>query len=217
MSRDLAVDPPGPVQEAQAALSGRVSTECPRPQIEVGTGIWRLRREGPASSWRICAEPSSRLPAGLAWHRQAAAPLRRLGGTAARQGRALQHLWRASYGPVRRLHDLRHACSCRPGSPELRIDLMSRASYFLAASLALSTSSPFWSGGTGPDRPTRNYGHAAGGSSTRMPRAGAGDLRSPWATNISAISTCWSMPADRGRFEDLVGSSAQRALSPRWS
>lgn len=147
-TRDLAADPlPEMMEECRAALGSSVGPEFLRSQIEVATGV--------------CAEPG-----------QARQQLADLRGTVERiAGRfdcalvaAATHpfgMWQrqkttaaARYSRI--AEDLRLVASrlltcgmhVHVGieDPELRIDLMNQAAYFLPHLLALSTSSPFWEG-----------------------------------------------------------------------
>ena len=147
-TRDLAADPlPEMMEECRAALGSSVGPEFLRSQIEVATGV--------------CAEPG-----------QARQQLADLRGTVERiAGRfdcalvaAATHpfgMWQrqkttaaARYSRI--AEDLRLVASrlltcgmhvhVGVEDPELRIDLMNQAAYFLPHLLALSTSSPFWEG-----------------------------------------------------------------------
>ncbi|MDD9989238.1 MAG: carboxylate-amine ligase [Spirochaetaceae bacterium] len=147
-TRDLAIDPRPEMMEAcHSALGNSVGPEFLRSQIEVATGV--------------CHDPG-----------EARAQLADLRGTVERVvGRFDCALIAASTHPFGRWQDQKHTAAARYSQiaedlrlvaqrlltcgmhvhvaiedPELRIDLMNQAVYFLPHLLALSTSSPFWDG-----------------------------------------------------------------------
>jgi carboxylate-amine ligase len=175
-TRDVVGDPPvAMLDECEALLAGQVSPEFLRSQIEIGT--------------RVCATLA-----------EARDELRRLRGTvAAVAGKhgmapvaagthpfARWHAQRTT--PRRRYADLhddlqgvgRRLAICglhvHIGIPddELRIDLLSQASYFLPHLLALSTSSPFW---LGENTGLKSYRLAV---FDEMPRTGTPERFASW-------------------------------------
>ncbi len=147
-TRDLAREPPaGLLEECQALIGGRVRPEFLRSQIEVGTGVCASMAEARADLAqlrRAVIEVAGRH--GLApiaasthpfasWHEQRHTDKERYNMLA----RDLQ--W-----PARRLVICGMHVHVGLEDPELRIDLMGQAAYFLPHLLALSTSSPFWQG-----------------------------------------------------------------------
>ena len=147
-TRDLAIDPrPEMMEECHSALGNSVGPEFLRSQIEVATGV--------------CHDPGD-----------ARTQLADLRGTVERVvGRFDCALIAASTHPFGRWQDQKHTAAARYSQiaedlrlvaqrlltcgmhvhvaiedPELRIDLMNQAVYFLPHLLALSTSSPFWDG-----------------------------------------------------------------------
>ena len=147
-SRDLAVDPrPEMMEECRSALGSSVGPEFMRSQIEVAT--------------EVCHDPGA-----------ARAQLADLRGTVERVvGRFDCALVAAATHPFGRWQQQKHTAAARYSQiaedlrlvaqrlltcgmhvhvaiedPELRIDLMNQAAYFLPHLLSLSTSSPFWDG-----------------------------------------------------------------------
>jgi len=147
-SRDLVTDPPpGLMDTCEARLAGRVSPEFLRSQIEVGTNVCRdvaeLRAEV-AELRRTVAEVAgdhelSPIAASThpfaAWTTQKHTDKQRY-NVLARDMQAL----------ARRLVICAMHVHVGIEDDELRMDLMSQATYFLPHLLALSTSSPFWRG-----------------------------------------------------------------------
>ena len=147
-TRDLAVNPPPELFEAaKIALGERVTPEFLRSQIEVGTSICSSLDEA-RQQLRHFRTTVAELAAqhGLApvaasthpfadWSRQMHTDKERYNMLA----RDLQALGRRLLICGMHVH-------VGLEDPELRIDLMSQASYFLPHLLALSTSSPFWQG-----------------------------------------------------------------------
>ena len=147
-SRDLAIDPrPEMMEECRSALGSSVGPEFMRSQIEVAT--------------EVCHDPGA-----------ARAQLADLRGTVERVvGRFDCALVAAATHPFGRWQQQKHTAAARYSQiaedlrlvaqrlltcgmhvhvaiedPELRIDLMNQAAYFLPHLLSLSTSSPFWDG-----------------------------------------------------------------------
>ena len=147
-SRDLAIDPrPEMMEECHSALGSSVGPEFMRSQIEVAT--------------EVCHDPGA-----------ARAQLADLRGTVERVvGRFDCALVAAATHPFGKWQQQKHTAAARYSQiaedlrlvaqrlltcgmhvhvaiedPELRIDLMNQAAYFLPHLLSLSTSSPFWDG-----------------------------------------------------------------------
>lgn len=152
-SRDLLPEPPASLLEECRDLlggdgsSGQISPEFLRSQIEVGTRVCRTIAEAHTDLARLrrtVAEVTGRH--GLApiaasthpfaaWHRQRHTDKERY-----------NLLAKDLAAPGRRLVICGMHVHVGIDDPELRIDFMSQISYFLPHLLALSTSSPFWSG-----------------------------------------------------------------------
>ncbi|MEA2779967.1 MAG: glutamate---cysteine ligase / carboxylate-amine ligase [Rhodospirillaceae bacterium] len=175
-SRDLASDPPPEMlSECQALLEGQVSPEFLRAQIEVGTSVCRSvadARAELAHLRRTVAEVATRH--GLAPIAAATHPFGQwhLQKTTDRARYAL--LARDIQGPARRLVICGMHVHVGLDDPELRIDLMGQVAYFLPHLLALSTSSPFW---TGEDTGLNSYRIAV---FDEMPRTGLPELFESW-------------------------------------
>ena len=147
-TRDLASNPPPELFEAaKEALGEQVSPEFLRAQIEVGTGIcssldearvqlrhFRITIGELAARYNLAPIAASTHPF-ADWTRQVHTDRERYNILA----RDLQALGRRLMICGMHVH-------VGLEDPELRIDLMSQASYFLPHLLALSTSSPFWAG-----------------------------------------------------------------------
>jgi carboxylate-amine ligase len=148
VSRDLVADPsPALFEEAQAALGLHVSPEFMRSQIEIGTGICSSLAEARSQLKRFrgtLAEVTAKH--GLAIVAASTHPFADWGGQKHTDKERYNALARDIGGPVRRLLICGMHVHIGIEDPELRIDLMSQASYFLPHLLALSTSSPFWRG-----------------------------------------------------------------------
>lgn len=147
-TRDLVVDPPRALfDEAQAALGSHVTPEFMRSQIEVGTGICHSLAEARAEL-RQFRSALSLIAAkyGLAIISVSTHPFADWGGQLHTDKERYNALARDIAGPARRLLICGMHVHVGIEDPELRIDLMGQASYFLPHLLALSTSSPFWRG-----------------------------------------------------------------------
>lgn len=147
-TRDLANDPPEALfEEAHKKLGDRVSPEFMRAQIETGTSICSTLKE--AREQLI----ESRLALNEIYGKHNLALVAASTHPFAKWDRH-RHTDKARYAalakdlqaPVRRLLICGMHVHVGLEDPELRIDLMSQASYFLPHLLALSTSSPFWRG-----------------------------------------------------------------------
>ena len=147
-SRDVAADPPATMmEECEALLTGQVSPEFLRSQIEVETRVCQSVREARADLALLRATVAAvAAKHGLApiavsthpfaqWNEQKHTDSERYNKLA----RDLQVLARRLF--ICGLHV--HVCI---DDDDLRIDLMHQVTYFLPHLLALSTSSPFWRG-----------------------------------------------------------------------
>ncbi len=172
VSRDLVVDPPAALfEDAQAALGPHVSPEFMRSQIEIGTGICTSLAEARTQLKRFratLAEVTARH--GLAIVAASTHPFADWGGQKHTDKERYNALARDIGGPVRRLLICGMHVHVGIEDPELRIDLMSQASYFLPHLLALSTSSPFW---RGADTGLKSYRLAV---FNEMPRTGLPEI-----------------------------------------
>jgi carboxylate-amine ligase len=175
-TRDLVDDPPPDLmRECEEILGSQVTAEFLRAQIEVGTRVCadirgvredlrRLRRTviDVAGSHGIAVIAASTHPFAN-WGRQQVTDKERY-----------QLLARDLQVVVRRLMIGGMHVHLGIEDPELRLDLLDQATYFLPHLLALSTSSPFW------------QGHRTGLKSYRlsvfrsMPRAGLPEHFSSW-------------------------------------
>jgi carboxylate-amine ligase len=176
VSRDLAIDPPPEMlSECQARLSGRVTPEFLRAQIEVGTSVCRNLAEARAELVELrravadvaAGHGLAPIAAGThpfaAWHRQKTTDRERYIALA-----------RDHQAPARRLVICGMHVHVGLEDPELRIDLMGQLAYFLPHLLALSTSSPFWGG---EDSGLKSYRIAV---FDEMPRTGLPELFDSW-------------------------------------
>jgi carboxylate-amine ligase len=175
-TRDLAVDPPQALfEEAQAALGGRVSTEFMRSQIEVGTGICSSLAEAREQLNHLRGTVTGiAAKHGLAPIAAAAHPFADWEEQRHTDKERYNTLAREIAGPVRRLLICGMHVHVGLEDPELRIDLMSQASYFLPHLLALSTSSPFW---RGEDTGLKSYRLAV---FNELPRTGLPEIFDSW-------------------------------------
>lgn len=148
VTRDLVRDPPAELlEECQAQLEGRATPEFLRCQIEVGTGICETMAEARADLARL------RRTVALVAARHGLAPIAASTHPSAewdaqqRTDKERYHkIARDIQAPARRLTICGMHVHVGIADPDLRIDLMSQAAYFLPHLLALSTSSPFWRG-----------------------------------------------------------------------
>lgn len=148
-SRDLAPDPPPEmVEECGRELdAGAVSPEFLRAQIEVGTRVCATVGEARAALGdlrRRVAEVSGRY--GLAPLAASTHPFAQWDGLKHTDKERYSVLAQDLQAVVRRLVICGMHVHVGIEDPELRIDLLNQASYFLPHLLALSTSSPFWRG-----------------------------------------------------------------------
>jgi carboxylate-amine ligase len=147
-SRNLVADPPKELMEkCEARLGHRVSGEFLKSQIEIGTGVChnisQAREElielrgtvvDVAGEYNLAPIAASTHPFAT-WRDQHHTEKERY-----------NHLAQNLQAVVRRLLICGMHVHIGIEDPDLRIDLMNQASYFLPHLLALSTSSPFWSG-----------------------------------------------------------------------
>jgi carboxylate-amine ligase len=176
-TRDLVGDPPPDfMQDCRAQLGDHVTPEFLRSQVEIGTPVCASVKEARhhlvalrGTLCRTAEKHGMRLFAASThpsahWDNQAHTPKKRYDDLA----RDLQ-------GTVRRLLICGMHVHIGIEDPDLRIDLMNQAKYFLPHLLALTTSSPFW------------QGHKMGLHSYRlsvfdgMPRTGPPDSFQSWA------------------------------------
>ncbi len=176
-TRGLVRNPPRGVLDACVERLGeQVTSEFLRAQIEVGTRVCRtitearedlktLRRtvNGVANQYGMAVIASSTHPF-AAWHEQQVTDKERYNIFA----RDLQAV-------ARRLVICGMHVHVGIESPDLRIDLLNQAAYFLPHLLALSTSSPFWQG---IDTGLKSYRKSVFAS---MPRTGLPHQFSSWA------------------------------------
>lgn len=147
-TRDLVGDPPITLlEECQALLEGRASPEFLRCQIEVGTNVCETMAEARADLARLrttVAEVAARH--GLALIAASTHPFATWDAQRQTDKARYHEIARDIQAPARRLTICGMHVHVGIADPDLRIDLMSQAAYFLPHLLALSTSSPFWRG-----------------------------------------------------------------------
>jgi len=147
-TRDLVGDPPVTLlEECQALLEGRASPEFLRCQIEVGTNVCESMAEARADLARLrltVAEVAARH--GLALIAASTHPFATWDAQLQTDKARYHEIARDIQAPARRLTICGMHVHVGIADPDLRIDLMSQAAYFLPHLLALSTSSPFWRG-----------------------------------------------------------------------
>ncbi len=147
-TRDLVAEPPAAMlAECERALKGQVSPEFLRSQIEIGTPVCRTMQEVRAElagARRAVAGIAARH--GLAPIAASTHPFARWEEQRRTDRERYNLIARDLQGPARRLVICGMHVHVGIEDPDLRIDLMSQAAYFLPHLLALSTSSPFWGG-----------------------------------------------------------------------
>ncbi|HET8726489.1 MAG TPA: carboxylate-amine ligase [Alphaproteobacteria bacterium] len=148
VSRDLEVDPPAALLEAcEKRMEGHVSPEFMRCQIEVGTPVCGTiadaRRE--LAYLRTTVSETAR-EHDLAIIAAATHPFATWLPQKTTERQRYDQLARDIGVPARRLLICAMHVHVGIEDPNLRIDLMNQARYFLPHLLALSTSSPFWQG-----------------------------------------------------------------------
>ena len=147
-TRDVVGDPPdGMLAECEALLGAQVSPEFLRSQIEIGTRVCASLGEARADLRRLRGTIAS-VAAGYGMAPVAAAthPLARWEAQKTTERVRYRSLESDLQGVGRRLAICGMHVHIGIPHHELRIDLLSQASYFLPHLLALSTSSPFWQG-----------------------------------------------------------------------
>ncbi len=145
-SRDLVSEPPASMMaECEARLSGQVSPEFLRSQIEVGTRVCRDMGEARADLAHLratVAEVAGRH--GMAPMAASTHPFARWDLQKRTDKERYRDLARDLQAVARRLVICGMHVHIGIEDQELRIDLMNQIVYFLPHLLALSTSSPFW-------------------------------------------------------------------------
>jgi glutamate---cysteine ligase / carboxylate-amine ligase len=147
-TRDVVGDPPdGMLAEFEALLGAQVSPEFLRSQIEIGTRVCATLEEARAELRRLrggiaaVAAGHGMAPIAAATH-----PFARWEAQKTTERVRYRSLESDLQGVGRRLAICGMHVHIGIRDDELRIDLLSQASYFLPHLLALSTSSPFWQG-----------------------------------------------------------------------
>ncbi len=147
-SRDLASNPPPELMvECQDRLSGRVTAEFMRSQIEVGTRVCTTigqAREDLAELRRTVAEVAGRH--GLAPIAASTHPFAHWTEQQRTEKARYDMLARDMQAVASRLLICGMHVHVAIEDEDLRIDLMNQVKYFLPHLLALSASSPFWGG-----------------------------------------------------------------------
>ncbi len=148
VTRDLCQDPPESLlRQCEERLDGRVSPEFMRCQIEVGTRVCRDIAEARAELVflrRTIAEVAR--THGLAIIAASTHPFATWLPQKTTERERYSQLALEIGAPIRRLLICAMHVHVGIEDPNLRIDLMNQARYFLPHLLALSTSSPFWQG-----------------------------------------------------------------------
>ncbi|MGH6948371.1 MAG: carboxylate-amine ligase [Kiloniellales bacterium] len=147
-TRDLVVEAPkGLMEECERELSGHVSPEFLRSQIEVGTGVCRKAGEAGTELAQLrgtvakVADEFGLAPIAASTH-----PFAAWDAQKHTNKERYDILARDMQAVARRLVICGMHVHVGLDDEELRIDLMGQISYFLPHLLALSTSSPFWRG-----------------------------------------------------------------------
>ena len=147
-TRELIRDqPPGLMEEATALLQGQVSPEFLRSQIEIGTKVCGDVKEAWADLSRlrlVIAEAASKY--GLAPIAASTHPFARWQEQQVTDADRYRELAADMQTVMRRLMISGMHVHVGIDDQDLRIDLMGQVAYFMPHLLALSTSSPFWSG-----------------------------------------------------------------------
>jgi carboxylate-amine ligase len=172
---DLVRDSAEVLRECREILGDQVSPEFLQAQVEVGTRVCANIKEAHADLRHlrsVVCEVADRHGLGLiaasthpfaAWHEQQITPKERY-----------NMLARDMQAVVRRLVICGMHVHVGIEDPDLRIDLLNQASYFLPHLLGLSTSSPFW---RGLDTGLKSYRMSVFYS---MPRTGLPEQFSSW-------------------------------------
>ena len=147
-TRELIRDQPeGLMETATSLLKGQVSPEFLRSQIEIGTRVCANVKEVWADLSRlrlVVAEAAASY--GLAPIAASTHPFARWQEQQVTDADRYRELAADMQTVMRRLMISGMHVHVGIEDPDLRIDLMGQASYFMPHLLALSTSSPFWSG-----------------------------------------------------------------------
>jgi carboxylate-amine ligase len=148
VTRDLVRDPPAELlEECQAQLEGRATPEFLRCQIEVGTGVCETMEAARADLARLRRTVASVAARhGLAPIAASTHPSAEWDAQQRTDKERYHKIARDIQAPARRLTICGMHVHVGIADPDLRIDLMSQAAYFLPHLLALSTSSPYWRG-----------------------------------------------------------------------
>jgi glutamate---cysteine ligase / carboxylate-amine ligase len=147
-SRDLVSEMPKALfKEARKALSGQVSREFLKAQIEVGTRVHKTVREA-GRELAVLRKTVAGLAAahGLAALAASTHPFARWSAQQPTERARYQSIARDLAGVARRMVICGMHVHVGIEDDELRIDLMNQARYFLPHLLVLSTSSPFAEG-----------------------------------------------------------------------
>jgi glutamate---cysteine ligase / carboxylate-amine ligase len=147
-TRNVVGDPPdGMLAECEALLGAQVSPEFLRSQIEIGTRVCMSLDEARADLRRLRGTIASVAAGhGMAPIAAATHPFARWEAQKTTERVRYRSLESDLQGVGRRLAICGMHVHIGIRDDELRIDLLSQASYFLPHLLALSTSSPFWQG-----------------------------------------------------------------------
>ncbi len=147
-ARDIVGDPPARMlAECEALLGAQVSPEFLRSQIEIGTRVCATLEEARSDLRRLRGTIASVAAGyGMAPIAVGTHPFARWETQKTTERVRYQSLESDLQGVGRRLAICGMHVHIGIPDDELRIDLLSQASYFLPHLLALSTSSPFWHG-----------------------------------------------------------------------
>ncbi|PHQ68712.1 MAG: carboxylate-amine ligase [Sneathiella sp.] len=148
-TRELAQEPSDKIlAECQERLPGHIVTpEFLRSQLEIGTCVCRNISEARSALHELrgtVSEVAARH--GLGLMAASVHPFADWQGLKQTSKERYDIIARDMQATVRRMMICGMHVHCGIEDPELRIDLMNQASYFLPRLLALSTSSPFWRG-----------------------------------------------------------------------
>jgi carboxylate-amine ligase len=147
-SRDVVADPPRTMmKECEALLTGQVSPEFLRSQIEVETRIYGTVGEARADLANLRATVAKvAAKYGLASLAAGTHPFATWADQKHTDAERYNVLARDLQGVARRLMTCGLHVHVGIDDDDLRIDLMNQVAYFLPHLLALSASSPFWNG-----------------------------------------------------------------------
>lgn len=195
-SRDLLRDPPERLmRECEEVLGPQVGHEFLRAQVEVGTKVCNSIAEARADLVRLrrgLRDVADRN--GIAYIAASTHPFADWAEQQVTDKTRYQMLARDLQVVVRRLVICGMHVHVGVADPEMRLDLMNQATYFLPHILALSTSSPFW------------HGVESGLKSYRMsvfyslPRTGPPEQFSSWGEYQRHVSAL----VDAGLIEDAT-------------